>query len=99
MRTKIFFLVIAALPIINITHAQNSVTTQLNDINRTGWNNGEYILTQSNVRPGSLGKLFTRYIDDYVNAQPLVMLKVDMPGVGIRNVVYVATESNTIYAY
>lgn len=78
--------------------AQVDVLTQHNDLNRTGWNNQETQLNIKNVKTGSFGKLFTDTLDDKVFAQPLVASGVNMP-VGIRNVVYVATVNNTVYAY
>ena len=72
---------------------------QHNDLNRTGWNPQEFSLSQSNVRPGSFGKLYQRPIEGFMYAQPLVVLNVDIPGKGIRNVLYVATTNNKVYAY
>lgn len=79
--------------------AQKGVLTQHNDINRTGWYNNETILNKTNVQAGSFGKLFTRHVDDQVYAQPLVKLKLNMPVKGLKNVVYVCTVNNTIYAF
>src|SRR4029079_4426608 len=45
------------------------------------------------------GKLFTRAVDDEVYAQPLLVQNVTIPGVGVRNVLYVATVNNTMYAF
>src|SRR5882672_6166002 len=80
-------------------YGQRSVVTQHNDTDRTGWNSQEKILRSRNVKPGSFGKLFTRTVDDQVYAQPLVMLHLDMPGVGFKNVVFVATVNNSVYAF
>jgi hypothetical protein len=94
--------VLAALAILlfSITsYAQSSVLTQHNNINRTGWYNEETILNKKNVLPGSFGKLFVRPVDDQIYAQPLVKLKLNIPGIGIKNVVFVATVSNTVYAF
>ncbi len=79
--------------------AQTGVLTQHNDISRTGWYPHESVLTTKNVKAGSFGKLFTRAVDDQVYAQPLVMLNVTIPNTGARNIVIVATVSNTIYAF
>ncbi|QEC67241.1 T9SS type A sorting domain-containing protein [Panacibacter ginsenosidivorans] len=80
-------------------YAQTSVLTQHNNINRTGWNDQETILNKKNVQPGSFGKLFVRVVDDQIYAQPLVKLKLNIPGKGIKNVVFVATVNNTVYAF
>ncbi len=82
-----------------ITSAQKSVLTQHNDINRTGWYDNETVLNKNNVHAGSFGKIFTRVVDDQIYAQPLVKLKLHVPGKGIKNVVFVATVNNTIYAF
>jgi hypothetical protein len=83
------------------TAAQSAVTTYHYDNYRTGWNQHESTLTPSNVKTKSFGVLHTVTLDDQVDAQPLVV-----PGVqitageyqGTHDVVYVASESNTVYA-
>ncbi|GGB10026.1 discoidin domain-containing protein [Puia dinghuensis] len=79
-------------------HAQVNITTQHINSNRTGWNNRETTLNTKNVKPGAFGKLFTLPIDDQMFAEPLIY-RVNMPGFGIRNVLYLATCNNTVYAY
>ncbi|MBS1598159.1 MAG: discoidin domain-containing protein [Bacteroidetes bacterium] len=78
---------------------QTNVLTQHNDIKRTGWNNRETILNTTNVKPGSFGKIFTRAVDDQIYAQPLVLTNINMPGVGVKNIVIVATVNNSVYAF
>ena len=79
--------------------AQTSVTTYHNDAARTGANLNETILTTTNVNVSVFGKLFERAVDDEIYAQPLFVEGVNIPGRGLRNVVYVATNSNTVYAF
>src|SRR5439155_10684568 len=79
--------------------SQVSVLTQHNDIRRTGANLNESTLTTSNVNAGQFGKLFSRSVDGQIYAQPLYVPNVDIPGQGTRNVVYVATMKNTVYAF
>ncbi len=78
--------------------AQANVLMQHNDLNRTGWNNAETILDQSNVTPTNFGLLYKKSVDDQIYAQPLVVSGVTIGGVS-RNVVYVATVNNTVYAF
>lgn len=75
-----------------------SVLTQHDDNTRSGWNDHETVLTVANVDVQHFGKLFTLPVDDHVYAQPLVAGDVDM-GSGPRDVVYVATVNNTVYAF
>src|SRR2546428_6642669 len=71
--------------------AQVNVTTQHNDIARTGANLAETLLTTSNVNVAQFGKLFERIVDDQIYGQPLYVSNVSIPGVGVRNVGYVRT--------
>lgn len=71
-----------------------NVLTSRNDNNRTGANPQEKILTTTNVNTSAFGRLFARPIDGQAYAQPLYV-----GGVNGKNVVYVATEHNSIFAY
>jgi hypothetical protein len=75
------------------------VTTNRNDLARTGANLSEATLNTTNVNVTQFGKLFERAVDDEVYAQPLYVSDVNIPGVGVRNVIYVATTSNSVYAF
>ncbi len=88
----------AALACISAASAQVSVTTYHNDNLRTGWNSSETMLTQSAVRGGKFGQLFSVSLDDQVDAQPLVATNVTINGQQYTTVVYVATENNSVYA-
>src|ERR1700710_1306581 len=81
-----------------VAEAQVNVATQHNNLSRTGWNDRESSLTTSNVSNGTFGKLFTRNVDDEIWGQPLVRGLITVKGKR-RNVVYVATVSNTLYAF
>jgi len=75
-----------------------SVLTQHNNNARTGWNDQETVLNTSNVNEKQFGRLFALAVDDQVYAQPLVVGNVYIDN-GMRNVVYIATVNNTVYAY
>jgi len=51
------------------------------------------------VAPGSFGKIGSLSVDGQVYAQPLYVSPLSIPGQGVRNVVYIATEHNSVYAY
>ena len=64
----------------------------------TGQNRFETLLTPRNVNATTFGKLFAVPIDGYVYAQPLYVGNVSVSGQGTHNVVYVATENDTVFA-
>jgi hypothetical protein len=79
--------------------AQVSVWTYHNDNHRTGLNTNETLLNLTNVNPTSFGGLFTNAVDGCVYAQPLYVPGVVVPGSGRHNVLFIATEHNTVYAF
>ena len=80
-------------------YAQTDVLTQHNDLGRTGWNNQETSLNTTNVNSNTFGLLYNRTVDDNICAQPLVVSGVNIPNVGLKNIVYVVTLNNTVYAF
>jgi hypothetical protein len=79
--------------------AQVNVWTYHNDNARTGVNASETLLTTSNVNKNNFGKLFTQGVDGIVVGQPLYLSNVSIPGSGTHNVVYVATQHDSVYAF
>ena len=78
--------------------ATNAVLTYHNDNARTGQNLNETTLTAANVNSASFGKLFVIPVDGKVDAQPLYLSNLSIPGQGTRNVLYIATEHGSVYA-
>jgi hypothetical protein len=85
-----------------LLYAQGDVLTQHNDNQRTGHYTAETILTPAFVK----GPQFRRLPDitlldptDQIYAQPLYVHALQIPSVGTRNVLFVATEHNVVYAF
>jgi PKD repeat protein len=78
---------------------QTPVLTQHNDNNRSGANLQETLLSTNNVNTNQFGLLVTRPVDDQVYAQPLIMTNVSIAGLGVHNLLIIATVNDTIYAY
>ena len=89
----ILILVVGTLPAL-----AGDVPTYHNDLSRTGQNLNETILTTSNVNSTGFGKLFTMSVDSTVDAQPLYISGLTIGGI-TRNVVYVVTENDSVYAF
>ena len=79
--------------------AQVSVLTYQYDNTRAGANVNEAVLAPANVNPALFGKLFTQPVDGVVYSQPLYLPGVTVPGRGTHNVVFIATEHDSIYAF
>ena len=74
------------------------VLTYHNDVARTGQNLEENILTLSNVNAEQFGKVGFLTTDGMVDAEPLYVSNVGIGGAA-HNVVFVATEHDSVYAF
>jgi immunoglobulin I-set domain protein len=89
----------ATLTVNAVTVSTIDVVTYHYDNLRTGQNLNETILTQANVNSTKFGKLGAFTVDGLVDAQPLYLSAVAIPGVGTKNVLYAATEHGSVYAF
>ena len=69
------------------------------DAGVSGANLAETTLNTSNVAPNAFGLVFTLPVDDAIFAQPLYVPNVSIPNQGTHNVVYVATQNDSVYAF
>ena len=75
-----------------------NVATWHMDNGRSGLNDQEAILKPANVKAGSFGKLFSYLVDGYLYAQPLYVSGLSIGGAK-HNVVFAATEYDSVYAF
>jgi hypothetical protein len=75
-----------------------SIPTWHGDNTRSGLNPNETTLTPANVVPGKFGRLFSYLVDGYIYAQPLYVSNLTINGAQ-HNVVFVATEYDSVYAF
>jgi hypothetical protein len=92
-----FLLLFPAIP--SVPGQATDVLTYHNDNGRTGQNLNEEILSPANVNTNHFGKLWVLKADGLVDAQPLYAAGVSIPLKGVRNVVFIATEHDSVYAY
>lgn len=78
--------------------APPSVTTWGYASQRNNVNTKEYILTPTNVQVATFKKIFSYPVDGYIYGQPLFVPNLKVNG-ATHNVVYVATENNSVYAF
>lgn len=99
-RTPLIVALCSALSIFAAgANAQSAVTTAHYDNFRTGANTNETILSPANVNPNGFGKLARLPVTGCIFAQPLYVPGVVTPTRGTRNLVFLATVENFVYAY
>ncbi len=76
-----------------------NVTTYHNNQSRTGLYSNETTLTPQNVNQQDFGKLGSYKVKGKVFAQPLYLSNVNMGNGQTKNVLYVATEHDQVYAF
>jgi hypothetical protein len=81
------------------TASAQNVLTERYDNARTGANLSETQLNPSTVASGAFGRIGNYTVDGSVYAQPLYVQNVAIPGVGTRNMLYVVTMENVVYAF
>src|SRR5436190_701067 len=92
--------VVILMVLVSTAQAQfTDVLTYHNDNGRTGQALHEEILNLDNLNTNHFGRLRTLVTDGKVDAQPLYAAGVMIPGLGVRNVLFVATEHDTVYAF
>jgi hypothetical protein len=74
------------------------VVTHHYDRFRTGANTHEIILTTASVNSATFGKVAEFSVDGQIDGQILFLNQVAFPGLGNKNVLYFATEKDSVYA-
>lgn len=87
----------ASATVVNI--ARSAVLTYHNDDARDGAYTEEVTLMPSNVNSNQFGKLVSYSVDGQIYGQPLYVPQLQIPNQGTRDVVFVATQSNSVYAF
>jgi hypothetical protein len=96
---KLFIGLFCFLVLIGKYTSRADVLTYHYDKARTGLNSQETILAPGIVNINSFGLLFSCHVDGKVDAGPLYVSGLNIPGFGVRNVLYVATEHDSLYAF
>src|ERR1700678_1049950 len=89
---------LVVVPFAVLAGAQRVITSQYDNA-RTGANLNESQLTPRNVNAQHFGKVFTLHVDGDVYAQPLFLGDVEIPGKGRHDVLFIATEHDSVYAF
>ncbi|GEM_PF-612178 len=98
-RLFILFSLVLPFAVVPSARAQSPVVTEHYDQARTGANLTETVLNTSNVNVNQFGLVYSYPVDGSVYAQPLYVPGVTIPGLGVHNVLYVATMNDVLYAF
>jgi Immunoglobulin I-set domain len=88
----------ATLTVTASSTASADVVTHHYDVSRSGVNAAETALTTSNVNSTTFGKVGEFSVDGQIDSQALYLSQLAIPGQGTKNVLYVATEKDSVYA-
>jgi hypothetical protein len=97
--TRISILRVVVTFTLTIVAALAQITTSQYDNFRTGATLNEKFLTPRNVNPKQFGKLGAFKVDGAVYAQPLFLSAVEILGKGTHDVLFIATEHDSVYAF
>jgi hypothetical protein len=89
--------IVATLGVV-VSGTGTNVATWHYDNERSGLNPNETTLNPANVNASNFGKLFSYLVDGYIYAQPLYASNLKIGGAS-HNVVFVATENDSVYAF
>ncbi|MGB2666819.1 MAG: hypothetical protein WAK48_22635 [Candidatus Acidiferrum sp.] len=98
MKTLVMFCTVLTLAFTASTASAHVTTSQYDNL-RSDATSTETVLTPQNVNAKQFGKLGAFKVDGAVYAQPLFLPSVDIPGKGTHDVLYIATEHDTVYAF
>ena len=82
-----------------LSSLSGDVATYHYDAMRSGAITTETVLTPANVNSTTFGLLGSFAVDGSVDAQPLYLSNLPIPGVGTKNVLYVVTEHDSVFAF
>ncbi|HEX9140504.1 MAG TPA: PASTA domain-containing protein [Steroidobacteraceae bacterium] len=77
----------------------SDVVTSRYDNTRSGVNSHETTLTTANVNSTTFGKLGEFTVDGQIDGQILYLNQLNIPGTGLKNIIYAATEKDSVYAF
>src|SRR5271169_7039515 len=83
---------------VDVTNFPGTLTWR-NDNARSGVNSQELVLAPATVNSSTFGKLFSCPVDGYAYAQPLYVPNLAIPGNGTHNVIFLATEKDSVFAF